>query len=373
MTEYDPHARRDTPLALKLKERIARDGPIDIQHFMHACLFDAEHGYYVKQPAIGAGGDFVTAPEISQIFGELIGLWCVAVWQQMGSPARLKLTELGPGRGTLMADALRSVRVLPAFLSAVQIEFVETSEVLIEQQRRMLAAASANVAAPIAWNDSLKAPAAGTAWIVVGNEFLDTFPLCQRVLHDDRWLQRTVTLDDDGRMQFATDQHEAIPDQGGFPEARPGDIRETLDSTELVSALAHHAECSQVAALFVDYGHVKSALGDTLQAVRQHRHEHPLTSPGQADLTCQVDFHAFAEAAHAVGLAIDGPVTQAEFLFELGITQRASRLMSANPDKAAMIEAGVARLLSPTGMGTRFKAVGLRSSALLPLPGFPAG
>lgn len=364
---YDPEARRDTPLARKLANRIAREGPLTLDAYMHACLYDPEHGYYVKRPAIGAGGDFITAPEVSQVFGELVGLWCAVVWQQMGAAARVRLTELGPGRGTLMADALRATRVLPAFLSALEVELVETSEALIERQRHTLAAAGR----PTIWTDRLQAPPREMPWIVLANEFLDTRPVHQCVLHDGNWIGRIVTLDADGRLQFGTDPQEAIPDQGRFPGATPGHIDEMQDHTQVLHELAKHAGSNQVAALFVDYGHIASTLGDTLQAVRQHRHEHPLTSPGEADITCQVDFQEFSETACAVGLAVDGPITQAELLSALGVTQRASRLMSANPGRAAEIEAGVARLLSPTGMGTRFKALGLRSPALPPLPGFP--
>lgn len=364
---YDSQARRDTPLALKLKQRIARDGAIPVDAYMRACLYDPEHGYYVKLPAIGAGGDFITAPEISQVFGELIGLWCAVVWQQMGSPARLRLTELGPGRGTLMADALRAARVMPAFVAALDVELVETNEVLIESQRQTLG----SVGVPLVWGGRLAPPQAATPWIVLGNEFLDTIPVCQRVLQDGNWVRRTVVLDATGQLQFGVDLHDAVPDQGRFPGAPPGDIDEMQSTVPVLQPLAEHAGRGRIAALLIDYGHTVSAVGDTLQAVRQHRFEHPLTSPGEADLTCQVDFQQFADNARALGLSVDGPVTQAEFLGSLGLAERTSRLMAANPAQAGSLEVGVARLMSPTGMGTRFKVIGLRSPAVPLLPAFP--
>lgn len=364
---YDSQARRDTPLALKLKQRIARDGAISVDAYMRACLYDPEHGYYVKRPAIGAAGDFITAPEVSQVFGELIGLWCVVVWQQMGSPARLRLTELGPGRGTLIADALRSARVVPGFLAAVEVELIETSEVLIGRQKQALDKAGV----PLVWGGRLAPPQAATPWIVLGNEFLDTIPVCQRVLQDGNWVRRTVVLDATGQLQFGVDLHDAVPDQGRFPGARPGDIDEMQSTVPVLQPLAEHAGRGRIAALLIDYGHTVSAAGDTLQAVREHRFEHPLTSPGEADLTCQVDFQELADKSRTAGLVADGPVAQAEFLGALGLAERTSRLMSANPAQASSLEVAAARLMSPTGMGSHFKVIGLRSPALPPLPAFP--
>lgn len=364
---YDTQARRDTPLALKLKQRIARDGAIPVDTYMRACLYDPEHGYYMKRPAIGAGGDFITAPEISQVFGELIGLWCAVVWQQMGSPAAIRLTELGPGRGTLIADALRAARVMPAFVAALDVELVETNEVLIENQRQTLGA----VGVPLAWTDRLNPPPPATPWIILANEFLDTIPVRQIVWQGGHWIGRTVVLDAEGQLQFGLDPRGAVPAEGRFPAAGAGAIDEMQNTTPVLHQLVEHAGRGRLAALFIDYGHTVSALGDTLQAVRQHRFEHPLTSPGEADLTCQVDFQQFADKARGLGLSVDGPVTQAEFLGSLGLAERTSRLMSANPARAGTLEVGVARLMSPTGMGTRFKVIGLRSPALPPLPAFP--
>lgn len=363
---YDPDERRDTPLARKLKERIRRDGPISVAEYMRACLQDPEHGYYRKAPAIGAGADFITAPEISQVFGELIGLWCAVVWQEIGSPEKLNLVELGPGRGTLLRDALRAARRVPAFERAVSVFLVETSEPLRAVQRETLSGAVVSVG----WLTETASlhELADQPCMVLGNEFLDTLPASQIVRTEHGWRERGVALDTAGGLVFCTIEREE-GDLGGVDNGEPGAVRERRSFEPLLAALAGRPP---VAALFIDYGHVRTSPGDTLQAVRGHRAEHPLSGPGEADLTVQVDFEAFSVAARAASFAIDGPVTQAEFLGSLGIMQRASRLMAANPAKAAAIETGVARLMSPTGMGSRFKVIGVRSLNLPPLPGFAA-
>jgi NADH dehydrogenase [ubiquinone] 1 alpha subcomplex assembly factor 7 len=343
---YDPDARRDTPLASKLKERIRREGPLSVAEYMAACLHDPEHGYYVKQPAIGRDGDFITAPEISQVFGELIGLWSAVVWQQMGSPARVNLVELGPGRGTLMRDALRAAQKVPGFLGAIDVHLVESNATLIDRQRATLSGCDR----PIAWHASL-ATISQVPAIVIANEFLDTVPASQSI----DGIARRVSLDATDRLAFTP---------------ADGTIHEQQDHTALIAGLAHRAAHAPLAALFVDYGHTATAHGETLQALRAHQPEHPLTSPGEADLTVHVDFEAFANTAASAALAVDGPITQGEFLGRLGIVERASRLMSANPAKAAEIELAVARLIAPQGMGSRFKAIGLRSPNLPILPGF---
>ena len=364
---YDPELRIHTPLAAKLEQRIRREGPITVAAYMQACLHDPEHGYYVGQPAIGGAGDFITAPEISQVFGELIGLWCVVAWQQMGAPPAVRLVELGPGRGTLMRDGLRAAKLVPAFLAAVRVDLVETNMVLTAAQRTLLHGAGV----PLAWRNELDPASLDGPCLVVANEFLDAFPVSQSVLRQGTWRSRVVTLDRAGALAFAVNEHSGIAGEGGFPRARCGDIAEARSELPLLQGLHEMSRRSPLAALFVDYGHLQSSLGDTLQGVRNHRFEHPLTAPGEADLTTQVDFQQFGENARACGFAVDGPVTQAEFLGALGIVPRASRLMAANPRIAHEIEAGVARLLSPTGMGTRFKAIGIRSRLLPPLPGFP--
>ncbi len=343
---YDPEARRDTPLARKLKQRIRREGPISVAEYMQVCLHDPEHGYYVKQAAIGRDGDFITAPEISQVFGELIGLWSAVVWQQMRSPAHINLVELGPGRGTLMRDALRAAGKVPEFFKALSVHLVESNERLTADQRAALADAGCQVN----WHAALATIPDGPA-IVVANEFLDTFPAAQHI----GGKTRMIALDAAGNLIF---------------EPADGAIREVQDHTALLAPLAARSEAAPLAALLIDYGHTATAPGETLQAVRAHTPEHPLCSPGEADLTVHVDFAAVAAAAQNRGLVVDGPISQGEFLGRLGIVERASRLMSANPAKAGEIELAIARLIAPQGMGSRFHVVGLRSPNLPKLPGF---
>ena len=359
-----------TPLAERLAARIARDGPMSVAEYMHASLHDPEHGYYRGQTAIGKAGDFITAPEISQIFGELLGLWCVLVWQSMGSPSKLRLIEIGPGRGTLMRDALRAARLVPEFRAALSVELVESNTVLQAAQRETLAGESV----PLSWRGELLLGDGPV--ILIGNEFLDTLSIDQWIWRNGAWRMRAVGLDQEGALTFL--ECEARPDSEAGAEAPPplppdlvpeeGCIFESRSRpfADLVTAIKKLG--GPVASLLIDYGHTRSGFGDTLQAIDAHRYADPLQSPGKADLSAQVDFAAFADAARAEGLAVDGPVTQAELLGRLGIIERASRLMAMNPTLAAGIEASVARLLAPGGMGTRFHAVGLRSVDISPLP-----
>lgn len=367
-TSYDPEARRDTPLALALKARIARDGPIPVADYMAACLGDETHGYYRTRQAIGTHGDFVTAPEISQVFGELIGLWAAVVWQQMGAPSRFQLVELGPGRGTMIADALRAARRVPGFIEAADVVLVEPSPVLAETQQATLARSGAAVR----WLPDISDVPTGPT-ILLANEVLDVFPVVQLLRQEGCWRARMVRVVDGTRLDFGLAE---TPWNGALPEfagrAKTGEILELRNLAPVTRAVARIASGGPLAGLFVDYGHEASGFGETLQAVRQHRAEHSLTSPGEADLTAQVDFAAASAAFRATGLAVETLVTQAEWLGALGIAERASRLMAANPTRAGEIELAIARLMAPQGMGTRFKALGVRSPGMAPLPGFPS-
>lgn len=364
--------RRETPLARELREEIRRNGPLTIAAYMQACLQHPVHGYYRGAAAIGAAGDFITAPEISQVFGELLGLWAAVVWQQMDRPEPVQLVELGPGRGTLMADALRAGRVVPGFVDAARVGLVETNASLRAVQSDTLSSHIATTA----WYGSLAEVPPGPA-ILIANEFLDALPVRQIVRRDAGLVERCVGLSPEGELVFVE------VEDGGLeaslvipPHSAPGDVVEIHVGYEMLGReLAGRAARDPLAALFIDYGYTGSPVGDSLQAVRRHRPEHPLCSPGEADLTAHVDFAAFAAAMVAasaetgLSLAIDGVVPQAEFLGRLGILERASRLMAANPGRAHEIEAGVARLMAVPGMGDRFKAIGVRSRALPALPG----
>lgn len=363
----------DTPLARKLKEQIRREGPMSVMGYMGACLTDPEHGYYRRKTAIGAAGDFVTAPEISQVFGELIGLWAAVVWQQMGAPSRLNLVELGPGRGTLMRDALRAARIVPGFLDAISLHLVDTSETLRAVQQKTLT----DVRVPTHYHSepsealTMRSRMAEGPTIVIGNEFLDALPIEQSVFVDGKWRARDVALDGDA-FCFSADlsQSFAIRSLPSGLTPREGDVHEVsiLGGVLASTLLKARADMGPLAALFIDYGHAATGFGDTLQGVANQQHVSPFHAPGETDLSAQVDFESFGAACRDAGFDVDGPVPQAEFLGRLGAVERASRLMAANPAKAGAIEAGVQRLLAPSGMGSRFLAIGARSRGLAPLP-----
>lgn len=359
--------RRPTLLAGQIAQRIRREGLLTVAEYMRLCLHDPAHGYYRTQKAIGREGDFITGPEISQVFGELIGLWCAVVWQQMGAPSALSLIELGPGRGTLMRDALRAARAVPSFRDAITVRLVESNAALVEKQRATLKGETV----PLHWREDMEECRDSTPTIVVANEFLDTIPIDQWVYRGDRWHKRCVGLDGEQQLAFvdgdADSELQPTPELNATP--RDGDIFEAR-SLAVASFSQRLVDCgSPVAALLIDYGHTAQGFGDTLQGVRDHCYEDPLSAPGETDLTAQIDFTTLANTMRAGGLSVDGPVTQAEFFGQLGVAERASRLMDANPEHAALIESAIARLMSPNGMGTRFKAIGARSPGLPPLPG----
>jgi len=357
----DPHADSDGDGLLEaLRARIRREGPLPVDAYMRACLADPQHGYWHKSLAIGAEGDFVTAPEISQVFGELLGVWSAVVWQAMGRPSPVRLVELGPGRGTLMRDALRAALAAPAFLAAASLHLVEVSPRLRALQRRSLASSPHQPAGGAAWHESLAQVPDGPA-VVIANEFLDALPIRQLVYGERGWHERVVELAPGGALQFAVGPRVNIPWAEPAPE--PGTVLELRQGEdELIADLVRRR--GMQACLIIDYGPAAPALGDTLQAVRRHAWVDPLTRPGEADLTAHVQFARLAARARGAGLAVDGPLSQAELLGRLGSAERASRLMAANPARAPEIEAGVQRLVSPTGMGGQFKAMALRTPAL---------
>jgi SAM-dependent MidA family methyltransferase len=277
----------------------------------------------------------------------------------MGAPDPVRLIELGPGRGTLMRDVLRTVqRAVAPFHAAAQVDFVELSRPLRAAQE---AAVAGLATSPPCWHDDVADVPDGPA-LIIANEFLDALPIRQFAFVDGAWQERVIALDADGNLQFdfrATDAPpEAASGQGGIVETRAGE-------DALLGTLARRS--GPVAALFIDYGPAEDATGDTLQAMRRHAYVDPLAEPGHADLTAHVQFAAVARKARAHGFAVDGPITQAEFLGALGLAPRASRLMAANPAQAAAIELAAQRLVAPTGMGSLFKVLCVRSTSL-PVP-----
>lgn len=351
-------------LAAELVALIREEGPLPVSRYMALCLGHPRHGYYMTRDPFGAAGDFTTAPEISQMFGELIGLWAAQVWSAMGTPASFRLIELGPGRGTLMADMLRAAKVVPGFRQAMSVHLVETSPVLREIQ----AATLVGKAEPI-WHDRLETVLEGPA-IVVANEFLDALPLDQFVMTGQGWRERLVGLDAAGGLAFGLGEDEAGPDVA----APLGSVFEQPTiSLDIVATVSRHLAKAGGAALFVDYGSARSGLGDTLQAMKAHGFVDPLAEPGEADLTAHVDFARVAQMALKSGAACHGPATQRDFLLALGLAERAKALCAkATGQQARDIEAAFERLTAPaeTGMGELFKVLALSHPGMPALPGF---
>ncbi len=359
------------PIEVEIRRRIALAGPMPVAQFMSICLTHPDHGYYIARDPFGAAADFVTAPEITQMFGELIGLWAAAVWGLMGEPANVRLVELGPGRGTMMLDALRAVQVAPAFRAAIIVHFVEISPALQERQKQ----AVEGLEVPVQWHRSLDEVPDGPL-ILIANEFFDALPVHQAVMCADGWHERLVKLDEEGRFQFSI-ARDPIPlfDQvlpRHLANAQIGSIFEwRLGKWGL--ELGRRVARAQGAALIIDYGHIKSAVGETLQAVSAHHFADPLEAPGLVDLTAHVDFQALGQAAESMGAAVHGPLEQGEFLRRLGIESRAAALKAVVPrDKVGEIEAALRRLTSSDegGMGRMFKVLALGHPKLGVLPGF---
>jgi len=359
-----------TPLAAELSERIVRDGPISVHDYMEACLADGRAGYYATRQPIGREGDFVTAPEISQIFGELIGVWAAAIWQAMSEPASVIVAELGPGRGTLMADALRAFRSVPKLLDSVTVALVETSPVLRGAQRATLRGSTAN----LQWCETIEEVPQGPL-IVIANEFIDALPARQMVRQDGTWRERCVTVGPSGTFAFCAGEpvdSDALPSPARVGDASDGAIIETRPAAaSLLSVLGARAKEAPIAVLIADYGHEETGFGDTLQAVHRHRFADPLAGPGDVDLTAHVDFAALEETASTLGLTAYGPMPQGEFLLKLGLASRCDRLLrTATEDQKAAILSGAARLADPRQMGLLFKVLVLQSSGLAPPPPF---
>ncbi len=351
-----------------LRQQIARKGPISIAEYMAQALCHPQFGYYMAKDPLGVKGDFITAPEISQMFGELIGAWAVVAWRQIGQPDPFALVELGPGRGTLMSDAMRAARTTPGFLDGAQIHLVEASPTLAARQTQALAGLDAT------WHREFDDVPPGPL-IVIANEFFDALPIEQYVFTDCGWRRRAVGIDTEtGRLSFVTAEETlAEPMEPGPGAGAIGDIRETSPaSITLMSAIARRIAQHRGRALIIDYGPAKSAMGDSLQAVKGHARHNVLDDPGEADITAHVDFEALGNAAGAEGCRVEGPLTQGAFLRNLGIEARMERLMeSADPAQARDIRSAYVRLTSPTAMGELFKVLGVGEGDVAS-PGFEA-
>ena len=354
-----------TALAAEIRERIRREGPLSVATYMELCLSHPTLGYYRRGRPIGAAGDFITAPEVSQMFGELIGLWCAAVWQTMGRPRRVVLVELGPGRGTLLADALRAAGTVPHFRDAIEVHLVESSETLRAEQAARLGDAQPT------WHERFETVPPGPA-LVIANEFFDALPIRQFERIGETWRERVVMLAPSSEaLRFAA-AGAPCPEASGLGVAQAGAIIERAPAREALAAtLAARIAADGGAALIVDYGHERPGTGDTLQAMRSHRRHGVLDAPGTADLTAHVDFSALAAVGRQAGANAFGPVPQGRFLRALGIEARAARLrQDASAEQAVAIDSALRRLIGTHGMGALFKALAIVHPALGAPPGF---
>jgi SAM-dependent MidA family methyltransferase len=333
----------------RLVSRIVRHGPMPISDFMDVCLHDPDEGYYATRPALGERGDFITAPHVSQMFGELLGLWAAEVWARLGRPHRVRLVEMGPGDGTMMSDMLRALRTVPGFLAAADVWLVETSEPLRSAQSATLAGS------PIRWARDIGGLPTDLPCILLANEFLDCLPIEQWVRRGGRLYPRRVGIDANGGLAFmdGAPRLAATPGEADIVERSPALARLGGEVGDMIGRVGG-------AALFIDYGSGE-ATGDTLQALGSHRKESALARPGEVDLTAHVHFPTFLEAARASGARTAPLETQGDFLRRLGIGLRAEALAKASPRKAPLIERQLQRLVDPARMGELFKVACVHS------------
>ncbi|HLY54276.1 MAG TPA: SAM-dependent methyltransferase [Stellaceae bacterium] len=367
-----------TPLGSRLAAEIRASGPIGVDHFMGLALGDPEHGYYSRRDPLGVAGDFTTAPEISQVFGEIIGAWLADSWRAMGSPDPVLLVELGPGRGTLAADILRTFRIMPACRAAARLHLVETSPALRERQRATLGGE------PV-WHDALDTVPDGPM-LLVANEFFDALPIRQFVYSGNAWHERLVGLDATGELVFVLGAAAAPPPPIPLPQGeggRRGDLPLPLregdggrgqppegavfeicePARDIATAIGRRLAVHRGAALIIDYGHGKQGFGETLQAVRAHRYAPVLDDPGEVDITAHVDFAALGAALAPA--AVWGPVTQERFLAANGVALREAALTRGTHEATATaIRRAVRRLLDPAAMGRLFKVLAATSPGL---------
>ena len=348
---------------MTLKDRLIRlietGGPIPVSTYMQLCLHDTAQGYYATRPGIGK--DFITAPEISQIFGELIGLWLVHEWKAMGSPEEIRIVEIGPGRGALMQDALRLGMVAGGedFAKAMRLTLVEPSPAMRDVQRDALAAAQPDFVSTLA-----EVPAG--PMLLVANEYLDCLPARQFRRDGGSWRECVIGLDAGRDLVFGLAADEQAPPEGAGDTSAVVEVQTGMDL--LVADLV--TRDAPFRALFVDYGPSDMAPGDSLRSYKDGEQVSPLAQPGESDLTVDVDFGRLARLSRKAGLDVAGPAPQGMFLLGLGAQARLNQLVKANPDDGEAMFNAAQRLIDPKDMGERFKAVCLSSSGLPAPAGF---
>ncbi len=362
-----------TKVATFIKSVIREQGPICVAEYFRLALTGHPESYYMRQEPFGAGGDFITAPEISQVFGECIGLWCADIWRQLGAPEEFTLVELGPGRGTLMKDMLRAGRVVTGFVEAAHVVLVEASPRLEAVQAETLGEQCART---IRWHRRFEEIKSGGCIIVVANEFFDALPIRQWVKTASGWRERVVGLDEVGRFCFGInteiDAAALVPET--LSDVPMHSIFEnSVDRVDAALAIGAAIRAGSGAALVVDYGHDVPGVGDTLQGVKNHRFVDVLEEPGLADITSHVDFSVLANAFDQCGLAVPKIATQADFLLRLGAAERTHRLKrTAGAEQKAQLDSAQIRLTAPGAMGNLFKVLGAASPNGAVAAGFQA-
>ena len=354
------------PLTRIIADKIADQGPISIADYMALALGHPEHGYYRKRDPLGVRGDFITAPEISQIFGEMIGVWCAQVWRQMGE-GPVSLVELGPGRGTLMNDLLRATKTVAGFHQSITIHMVETSPVLANSQYMLLR----NEHPRIEWLDSID-EVPQQKMLLVANEFFDALPIKQLVMTAEGMCERKVNYNETDGFHFVLGTPGLQLAKSGTPIPLGTVMEQSPASRAVMRSIAQRLASDGGAALMIDYGYLGEAHHDTLQAVKSHSFHSVLREPGEADITAHVDFSSLASVARDQGVHPMPLLTQGEFLNRMGAQLRADMLIQrAEGDQKERIKHGLERLVSPQAMGDLFKVLAVGSTPA-ELPGFGA-
>lgn len=367
-----------TPLKARIAAKIQTDGALSLNDYMAMALSDPDDGYYMQRVPFGAptdaGGDFTTAPEVSQMFGELVGAWCIDLWDRMDRPSTVNLIELGPGRGTLMADMLRVAVQVPAFSAQLQVHFIETSPALREEQKKRVPKAR--------WHETLDTLPPNVqhddaVTLVIANEFFDALPITQHEYTGNGWREIAVDIENDELVYARTPPHAPA-----FSDVQTALLPTTMKSGDIIEASAGREKVMQQlsallmrtrgAALIIDYGYSQPQTGDSFQAMRHHEFVHPLAEPGAADLTAHVNFAVLARIAANAGLHAHPTAQQGSFLRALGLDQRATQLANVTPEAGNKIMSERDRLAAPDQMGHLFKVLGVRHPDLPALAGFVA-
>ena len=352
-----------------IQKKILSSGPISLADYMKICLTHPKDGYYIRNKPIGLNGDFITSPEISQMFGELIGLWIAQIWLDHKKPANFSLIELGPGNGTLMKDILRSTKMIKGFHDALNLILIEISPTLCQTQKKALGNFRAH------WQTEIGSfPNQPT--VIIANEFFDSLPIRQFKRERNQWMEVMITIKDPSnqkcnKLSFELKDvrmnKEFVSETDNIPD---GTIIEFSELTQnIINYISDHIQKNSGAALIIDYGK-EGNVGDTFQAVRQHKYSNPLKYPGLTDLTSYVDFNAIRNTAEKSGLIASKLTYQADFLKNLGIEQRAKILSQELPDgQLRLHQAALKRLVNHDEMGHLFKVMGLRNPTSPPLIG----